>query len=132
MRLVAAIVVTLVISTILAPVSSVAPASLEPIFAGIALLHIEGAVSWLVAVAVGAMVARKSFVMPSVLLSVALWAIVSYIVYDIARVAEQTSVLAIAAQQLPVLVLMTTAAIIGALIGRWFFQQHLQSYLEAA
>lgn len=132
MRLVAAIFVTLVISTILAPFSSTAPGSIEPVFAGISLLHIEGALGWLFAVAVGATVARRNFVLPAVALSVAAWSIVSYVIYDIARVAEPASLLSIAVQQLPVFLLMATAAVIGALLGRWFFRQHLKSYLEAA
>jgi len=129
---VSAILVTVVISIILSPFSGVTATDNEPIFAGITLLQVEGALGWLFAVAAGALVARRSFVLPAVALTTAIWVFLAYVIYDIARVAEPASLVSIVVKQLPVLLLMALAACIGALVGQWFFRRHLKAYLESA
>ena len=90
-------------------------------------LSLDVAISWLFAVGVGAIVARRSFVVPALSLAVFNWLVVGFILFSIAEAAGQTSFVEVLSGQLTGLLLLSVAAIIGATIGRWFYKHEIES-----
>jgi len=132
MRTVVALTVTLAIGLILGPIASTDASLAEPIVASITPLQIESAISWFIAVGIGALIARRSFIGPSLFLSVSAWLAVTYLVYDIARVAGPVSFVEVAVEQWIGLALIGVAALGGAVLGRWFYMREIESVANAA
>ncbi|MDH3747715.1 MAG: hypothetical protein OER97_05870 [Gammaproteobacteria bacterium] len=130
-RLIAAILIVLGIGALLNPYSPRLDAELSN-FDQVALwAQINSAIRYFFAVAVGAVVARRNFIGPAVLIAVVMWGIVTYILYDIARAATDISFAKVAADGITGLILMIIAAISGALIGKWFYQHELAQCTSA-
>jgi len=90
-------------------------------------LGMESAISYFIAVGIGAIVARKSIVIPALALAVIGWASIIHILFKIAVVAGPASYVEIAADNLLSLILWVIAAILGALTGRWFYEHEIKS-----
>ena len=94
-------------------------------------LGMESAISYYVAVGIGAIVARKSIVVPAIALAVIGWASIIHILFRIAVVAGPASYIEMAVDNLLSLFLWVIAAILGALTGRWFYEHEIKSGADA-
>jgi len=90
-------------------------------------LSLDVAISWFVAVGIGAIVARRSFVVHALSLAVFSWLVVTFILFSIAKVAVPTSFVEILLSQLTGLLLLSVAVISGAILGRWFYKHEIES-----
>lgn len=125
-RTVMAILVILGIISILSPYSPKLEADFSN-FDQVAMWdQINSAIRFFFAVSIGAIVARRNFIGPAVFLAVTVWAIVIYILYDIAHDVSDISFAQVAVEQLAGLILLIVAAILGALLGRWFYKHEIE------
>jgi len=95
-------------------------------------LAVKSAISYFFAAGLGAIVARKSFVVPALALAIVGWAATIDILYRIAVVVGPTSYLEIAASNWVGFVLLVIAAIMGAIFGRWFYRHEVERVIDAS
>ncbi|MBT8144436.1 MAG: hypothetical protein KJO55_07030 [Gammaproteobacteria bacterium] len=87
------------------------------------ILQIRAALQMLVAVFIGALIARGRFIVPAALLSLILWAFTTVVLYQIAAPAGGANLVATAIANLPGLLLHLAASIGGAALGGWFYRR---------
>jgi len=102
-----------------------------PAFANITPLQLEAAISWFFAVGIGALIARESFIGPALLLSVISWGVGSYFIHDITGYSGPNSFSEVLAQRWVGLVLISFAAVSGAVLGRWFYKREIKNVAGA-
>ncbi len=94
-------------------------------------LQVESSIAYFIAVTAGAIVARKSFLVPALALAGLGWSAVVYILYDISNVGGSASLGRIALENLGGLILYAIAAVLGATLGRWFYRNEIE-HVDAA
>ena len=95
-------------------------------------LEVKSAVGYFIAATAGAIVSRRSFVVPAVVLAMFGWLAAVYVLYRIVRVAEPASLIDIAASTLFGLVLVLVAGVLGAILGRWFYKREFEHATSAS
>jgi uncharacterized membrane protein len=95
-------------------------------------LQVESAIGFFIAVMAGAIVARKSFVVPALALAGLGWCAVVYILYDISRADQSATLGQIAVDNVEGLVLYSIAAVLGATLGRWYYKHEIQDATRAS
>ena len=124
-RVIVAVLIVFGISAVLNPFSPQLDTELTNLDQVALWDQINSAIRYFFAVGVGAIVARRNFIGPAVLIAVAMWGTVTFILYDISKQAGDISFAQVAEEQLTGLILLIIAAISGALFGRWFYQHEL-------
>lgn len=94
-------------------------------------MSLESAVRYFFAAGVGAVVARRSFLVPAVSLAALVWLAATYILYRIGQPAG-AGWAEIAQGQLAGLLLLLLAAIGGSLVGRWFYKREIEAAAVSA
>jgi hypothetical protein len=89
-------------------------------------LAVENAITYFFAAGLGAIVARKSFVIPALALAVVIWALTIDILFRIAAPTGPVTRLEIASENWLGFFLLVVAAISGAMFGRWFYTHEFE------
>lgn len=95
-------------------------------------LQVESAIAFFIAVAAGAIVARRRFLLPALGLAVLGWLAVVYILYDISSVGGSADIGQIALDNLEGLILYCIAAVLGATLGRWFYKHEIEHVADSS
>lgn len=95
-------------------------------------LHAEAAIGYFIAVTAGAIVARGNFLVPALALAGLGWSAVVYILYDISKIDPMVSLDQIALENLGGLFIYAIAAVLGAILGRWFYKHEIQRVTNAS
>lgn len=85
-------------------------------------IKFDSAVRYFFAIAVGAMIARRSMVVPAILIAAAFWLGTVYILYGIALPAGPVDWNRLLLGNLDGLAMSVIAGVLGALVGRWFYR----------
>lgn len=88
--------------------------------------QVKSAFVYFIAVTVGAVVARRSFMVPAVVLCIFGWLLAIYVLYEIARAAGPASLIEIAVSTLYGLGLSLASAVLGSMLGRWFYKREFE------
>lgn len=95
-------------------------------------LQVEMAIGYFIAVTAGALVARRSFIVPALALAIFGWSLVVYILYDISRVDHAASFVDIAMEHIEGLILFSIAAVLGAILGKWIYEHEIRGTIGAS
>jgi hypothetical protein len=95
-------------------------------------LAVKSAISYFFAAGLGAIVARRTFVVPALALAVVGWVVTINILHQIALVAGPSSYMKIATDNWLGLILLVIAATAGAIAGRWFYKHEVENVAAAA
>ncbi len=99
---------------------------------GLQLPSIFGLFVWASLFGVGGFIARKGFVIPSVVFYILLYAATIYILYEIGRVADSSiSIVDLAVQNLGGQFFPLLAAVLGALVGQRLYQHFARGSTSA-
>ena len=95
-------------------------------------LKVKGALRYFFAMAVGAVVARRSIAVPATVIAVGLWVWTIHVLYKIALPAGPVDLGQLLLSNLDVLAMTVTGGILGSMLGSWFYRREIASKQAAA
>ena len=95
-------------------------------------LKFDGAVRYFFAVAIGAVIARRSVVIAAALVAIAVWMWGIYVLYKVAAAVGPVDPSDLLIENLDGLVMTSLAGVLGAMLGRWFYGREIADVNAAA